>query len=82
MVSLFCHFDGGLRINTARQRGTFSTTNQINGQVLHMKTGDPIVEVVNTWHYGINEGNETAEILVFYAGTKDESVTIKRTGNK
>jgi len=47
-----------------------------------MKTGDPIVEVVNTWHYGINEGNETAEIIVFYSGIKDESVTIKRTENK
>ncbi|MDY7002072.1 MAG: cupin domain-containing protein, partial [Thermodesulfobacteriota bacterium] len=37
-----------------------------------------IVEVVNTWHYGKNEGNETAEIIVFYAGIVDEAVTIKK----
>ena len=40
-----------------------------DGKTLHLKTGDPIVEVVNTPHYGINEGNVSAEIVVFYAGT-------------
>lgn len=35
---------------------------------LFMKAGDPISEVVETWHYGVNEGDETAEIVVFYAG--------------
>jgi quercetin dioxygenase-like cupin family protein len=47
------------------------------GQTLHLKAGDPIVEVVNTWHYGKNEGSEPADIIVFYAGVKDAPITIK-----
>ena len=46
-------------------------------KTLHLRAGDPIVEVVNKWHYGINEGNEPAEIIVFYAGIKDSPITIK-----
>jgi quercetin dioxygenase-like cupin family protein len=46
-------------------------------KTLHLKAGDSIVEVVNKWHYGINEGNETAEILVFYAGIVGTPITIK-----
>ena len=48
------------------------------GEVLHLKAGDSIAEVVDTWHYGKNEGNETAEIIVFYAGTQDLPITIKQ----
>ena len=47
-------------------------------KVLHLKAGDSIVEVVNTWHYGKNEGNEPAQIIVFYAGVKDMPITIKK----
>jgi hypothetical protein len=39
-----------------------------DGKTLHLKAGDPIVEVVNTLHYGINQGKVPAEIIVFYAG--------------
>lgn len=49
-----------------------------SGQVLHLKPYDPIVEVVDTWHYGRNDGDEPAEIIVFYAGEKGEPVTIKK----
>jgi len=49
-----------------------------SGQVLRLKPYDPIVEVVDTWHYGRNEGNEPAEIIVFYAGEKGEPITIKK----
>ena len=48
-------------------------------ETLHLKAGDPIVEVVNKLHYGKNEGNEPAEIIVFYAGTRDTPITIKET---
>jgi len=48
------------------------------GKTLHLRAGDPIVEVVNTWHYGINEGDEPAEIIVFYAGIQDKSITVKQ----
>lgn len=49
-----------------------------NGKILHLKAGDPIVEVVDTWHYGKNEGPAPAEILVFYAGVKGTPITIYR----
>lgn len=47
-------------------------------KVLHLKAGDPIIEVVNTWHYGKNEGSEPAEILVFYAGAPEIPITVKK----
>ena len=43
---------------------------------LHLQAGDPIVEVVNTWHFGKNEGDEAVDIIVFYAGIKGKAVTI------
>lgn len=43
----------------------------IDGKMLRLKAGDPIVEVVNTLHYGINEGKVPAEIVVIYAGAVD-----------
>lgn len=46
-------------------------------KTLHLKAGDPIVEVVDTWHYGKNEGNSPAEIIVFYAGIRDTPISIK-----
>lgn len=48
-----------------------------SGDTLHLKPGDPIVEVVDTWHYGKNEGDTPADIIVFYAGVKDRPVTVK-----
>lgn len=49
-----------------------------NNKTLHVKAGDALVEVVNNWHYGKNEGKEPAEILVFYAGVKDSPITLKK----
>lgn len=49
-----------------------------DGKTLHLKEGDPIVEVVNKWHYGKNTGNDSAEILVFYAGTVGTQITVKK----
>jgi quercetin dioxygenase-like cupin family protein len=46
------------------------------GKTLHLKAGDPIVEVVNTSHYGINEGKVPAEIIVFYAGVHKKPITV------
>ena len=43
---------------------------------LHLKAGDPIVEVVETWHFGKNEGDEAVDIIVFYAGVKNKDITI------
>jgi len=53
-----------------------------DGATLHLKAGDPIVEVVNTWHYGRNEGDEPVEIVVFYAGIEDQPINIKKNTEK
>lgn len=46
------------------------------GKTLNLKAGDPIVEVVNTLHYGMNQGKDSAEIIVFYAGAVDSPITV------
>lgn len=51
-------------------------------ETLHLKAGDSIIEVVNKGHYGKNEGNEVAEIIVFYAGLRGKPITIKETITK
>ena len=48
-----------------------------SGRTLHLKAGDPIVEVVNQWHFGVNEGDEPAEIIVFYAGERGRPNTVQ-----
>jgi quercetin dioxygenase-like cupin family protein len=48
-----------------------------DNKTLHLKAGDSIVEVVNKAHYGKNEGNQTAEIIVFYAGEVNKPITVK-----
>lgn len=53
------------------------TVIDIHGNVLEMKAGDPIIEVVNTIHYGINKGSIPAEILVFYAGAEGMEIVVK-----
>lgn len=47
-------------------------------QTLHLKAGQSIVEVVNTWHYGKNEGATPAEIIVFYAGVEGTPITTNK----
>lgn len=49
-----------------------------SGRVLHLEAGDSIVELVNQWHYGRNDGDVPAELIVFYAGTPGRPITITR----
>ena len=49
---------------------------------LRMKTGDALSEVIDTWHYGVNEGDEPAEIIVFYVGTPGTPLSIHATDDK
>ena len=58
------------------------TVHTLKGKTLYMKAGDPIVECVDTWHYGANEGTNNAEIIVFYAGITNEAVTILERSKK
>lgn len=55
------------------------TVIDVDGNVLEMKAGDPIIEIVNTIHYGKNNGDEPAEILVFYAGAQGMEIVVKDT---
>jgi len=45
------------------------------GEVLVLKVGDPIIEVIDTWHYGESTGTEDAEIVVVYVGNKGDAIT-------
>jgi len=49
-----------------------------DNRTLYLKAGESIVEVVNKWHYAKNEGNETAEIIVFYAGALNTPITTEK----
>ena len=49
-----------------------------NGKTQNVKSGEAIVEMVNQWHYGRNDGDEPAEILVFYAGTPGTPITVTK----
>jgi len=47
-------------------------------ETLVLKAGDPIVEVVDKWHYGKNTGAGPAEIVVFYAGSPETPISVKQ----
>ena len=49
------------------------TVRSENGDVLVLHPGDPIVELVDIWHYGESTGSEDAEIVVTYVGDKEDS---------
>jgi quercetin dioxygenase-like cupin family protein len=59
-------------------KGELTVISETN-DILYLKAGEPIVELVNTFHYGINDGKEPAEIIVFYAGVKETPITILKT---
>ncbi|QVL45072.1 MAG: cupin domain-containing protein [Methylophilaceae bacterium] len=44
------------------------TVNAEDGKQLILKAGDTIVELVDKWHFGINQGTTTAKLIVFYVG--------------
>lgn len=51
------------------------TVHTEKGEILVLKAGDPIIEVINTWHYGESTGEEDAEIVVVYVGNKGDTFT-------
>lgn len=42
------------------------------------KKGDVVIEMVEKWHYGINQGAVPVELVVFYATTKDLPLAIPK----
>ena len=51
------------------------TVHTQTGDVLVLKAGEPIIEVIDTWHYGESTGDEDAEIVVVYVGNKGDTFT-------
>ncbi|WP_394200545.1 cupin domain-containing protein [Shewanella waksmanii] len=45
-------------------------------KVKQMVAGDPLIELVNTEHYGQNNGDEPAKIIVFYIAEKGADLTV------
>lgn len=43
------------------------------------KKGDVVIEMVDKWHHGINQGSVPVELVVFYATTKDLPLAIKKS---
>ena len=52
------------------------TVRSEKGEELILKPGDPIVELVDAWHYGESTGSEDAEIVVTYVGEKGDDLSI------
>lgn len=38
------------------------------GEILHLKAGEALVELVGELHFGYNAGAEPVDLIVFYAG--------------
>ena len=54
------------------------TVRSDKGDVLVLHPGDPIVELVDTWHYGESTGTGDAEIVVTYVGDTDDELSITK----
>lgn len=48
------------------------------GEILHLKKGDAIIELVNKWHYGVNLTEKPVVIVVTYFGTTGTPLTVKQ----
>lgn len=46
-----------------------------DGETKIFRTGDAFAEVVNTWHYGKNVGDEPVRLVVFYIGEEGVKLT-------
>lgn len=47
-----------------------------DGTVHVIKAGEGLIEMVDTLHYGRNDGDVPAEIVVVYAGVKDQPLAV------
>ncbi|CAA6676553.1 MULTISPECIES: cupin domain-containing protein [unclassified Lentimonas] len=47
-----------------------------DGQERIVTAGEGLIETVNTWHYGRNDGDVPAEIVVVYVGVKGRPLAI------
>ncbi|MBU3596169.1 cupin domain-containing protein [Polynucleobacter sp. 86C-FISCH] len=65
-------------INAAYVMDGELTVFQEGGIQRNFKKGDVVIEMVEKWHHGINQGSVPVELVVFYATTKDLPLAIKK----
>jgi quercetin dioxygenase-like cupin family protein len=59
-------------------QGTLQVTDVENSRTWHYKAGDFIVEIIDTWHYGVTTGSEPVRLLVIDQVDKGQANTILR----
>jgi quercetin dioxygenase-like cupin family protein len=64
-------------INVAYMLSGELTVISAQGERKIIRKGDPLIELVNQRHYGVNEGSEPVEILVVYIGEEGQPITVK-----
>lgn len=57
------------------------TVVSVDGDELHLKAGDTLIELVDKIHHGQNDGDVPAVIVVFYAGIQGEEFTHVENGD-
>ena len=57
-------------------KGELTVVDEENN-TLQLKAGDALVELVNSCHFGENNRDSPAEIIVFYAGTDALPITVE-----
>ena len=58
-------------------RGTLTVVTQ-DGETMTVEAGEGFVEVVETYHFGKNDGPEPVELVVFYAGAQGCPITTEK----
>lgn len=48
----------------------------LDGKILNVKAGDAVAETIENWHFGKNESDEVAELVVVYFGQKGYSRSV------
>lgn len=56
--------------------GQLSVTTK-SGKTINIKAGEPLVELFKEWHYGTNPGQETADLIIVYAGSEGTPLVIR-----
>lgn len=65
--------------------GHLTVHTEVPGEILKLKPGDAIIELVDKWHYGVNETDKPVVIVVMYVGPAGSVLSVKKdaeTGSK
>lgn len=65
-------------INAAYVMDGELTVFQEGGIQRTFKKGEVVIEMVEKWHHGMNQGSVPVELVVFYATTKDLPLAIRK----